>query len=309
MKKILLATALVALTLTSCHDDDKDHNGRTPINLSSRLTVDLPRISRQDTQIAGGQEVSFFVTEAGSTSEITYDNAKLTADGEGNFSYTYNDVENTTLYYPLYPGGVDFYAIHPYGAITLGTDYNFNVIPNQSTIRGFLDSDLLFAKEGPIAPTNSAVRLTFEHKLSKVNFVVIAGPGTVITGLSSVQILGAQPQAVINTTTGAVTTGTVTPNVDITAYGLADGYATVEPGQASDIAAIIVPQTFPANQPLFRMTINGTNFTYTPAAPASFAGGTSYTYRLTLTGATITVTSSIKPWTAADDQEGEGIID
>lgn len=307
MKKILFV-ALAVLVLASCHDDDND-NGRTPISLSSRLTVDLPRISRQDTQIASGQEVSFYVTEAGVPSEITYNNAMLTADGEGNFSYTYGGASNTTLYYPLYSGGVDFYAVHPYGAITLGTNYDFNVQQNQSQIRSFLNSDLLFAKEGPIAPTRNPVRLTFEHKLAKVNFVVIAGPGTELTGLSSIQILGAQQQAVLNTTTGAVTTGTATPTIDITAYGLDDGYATVEAGEASDIAAIIVPQTFPANQPLFRMTINGINFTYTPSAPASFAGGTSYTYRLTLTGANITVTSSIKPWTAAEDQEGEGIIE
>ncbi len=308
MKKILFV-ALAALMFTSCNDDDNNDNGRIPISLSSRLTVDLPRISRQDTQIAGGQEVSFFVTQAGVPGEIAYNNAMLTADGSGNFSYTYGGASNTTLYYPLYPTGVDFYAIHPYNAITLGTDYNFNVQQNQSEIRSFLNSDLLFAKEELIAPSRNPVRLTFEHKLAKVNFVVIAGPGTELTGLSSIEILGAQQQAVLNTITGAVTTGTAAPTIDVTAYGLADDYATVEPDEASDIAAIIVPQTFAANQPLFRMTINGVNFTYTPSAPASFAAGTSYTYRLTLTGATITVTSSIKPWTAAEDQEGEGIIE
>lgn len=308
MKKILLL-ALACVFIVSCDDSDDGHreDGRVPIVLSTRLTVDVPRVSRQDVQIAGGQQVSFFVTRANTPSDVAYDNALLTADGKGGFSYDSDG--DTILYYPVYTDDVDFYAIHPYSSsISLGSNYNFSIQSNQSNISNFLNSDLLYVRAEDISTTRRAVQLVFDHKLSKVSFVVIAGEGTDLSGLTSVEILNTQPQVQINTTTGALAAGAAAP-VNVNAYGFADGYATITPNDATGISAIVPPQVFPANQGLFRLTVDGVQFTYTPSTTVTFLEGTSYRYRLTLTATGITVVSSINPWLPTDDQEGEGIIE
>lgn len=312
MKKILLC-AVAGIFLASCSEksDPVDGGGnggneRVPIVLSSSLTAESQRASRQDNQIAAGQQVSFFVTRTGNSSDIAYSNARLTADGLGNFSYDSNG--ETTLYYPVYTDNVDFYAIHPYGNITLGNDYTFAVQQDQSPIRNFLNSDLLFAKVENQARTSRPVQLLFDHELSKVSFVVLAGAGTDVSGLDSIEILNVQPQVILDTELGGVTEGSA-EMVDVVAYGLADDFATVSPTEVSGVSAIIPPQTFAANTPLFRLRIDNVAFVYTPSAPVTFNPGTSYRYRLTLTATGIIVTSEINPWTPTEDQEGSGTIE
>lgn len=310
MKKILILPLMLLLLTTGCSDDNNNNtNVLIPISLNSRLVVE-PRQIRQDTQIAANQEVSFFVTHANSLSSLVYNNIQLRADGNGNFRSLYNNAD-TALYYPLEDVQVDFYAVHPYTVNTnLNTPLAFSVNQNQANIDDFLDSDLLYCSVEDVRKQRNSVNMLFDHKLSKITFEIRQGQGVDLTQLSAVDVQNVEASTTIEVTTGDLTPVASSP-VTINAYGVRGA----NPGQTqlTGISAIIVPQTFTAdpanNKRLFRFRVGGTDFYYTPQNNITFEEGIRYNYVITINIAGITVTSSINPWTSADDTEGTGEIE
>lgn len=315
MKRLILYS-FIALAITACSESNESvvqpEEGRVPIRLSSRLNASMQRNSRQDVQIASGQQVSFFVTRTGNPADYAYNNAQLTADGVGNFDYSYNGQD--TLFFPIYTDNVDFYGIHPFNSsINLQNTHSFSVQQNQSDIRDFLNSDLLYIDTLNITRTLNPITLQFNHMLTKLTFEIVAGPGVVLDSISSVEVLNVQTQTSINPVTGEIIPVESDP-AEIVTYGLADREIPAGTTQLDDISAIIVPQQFNAqavapNNRLFRLTINGVNFYYTPPSNIIFESGKSYNYILTLTAGGLQVTSTIVDWDHAQDTEGEGIID
>ncbi|WP_029906042.1 fimbrillin family protein [Prevotella sp. 10(H)] len=304
MKKIFVLSIL-AILFAACSSDDDDNldNQLVPISLNSKLVVE-PRETRQDTQIAAGQQVSFFVTKAGNAADIVYNNAILTADGSGNFTYSYGS-ENT-LYYPLDNSKVDFYAIHPYSVNnSLSNTLGFEVKQNQSLITDFLNSDLLYTKSEEVEKSTRAIGLIFAHKLSKITFEVIQGPGGDLTQLNAIEILNVESQINMSLSDGVLSASTSSPTT-INPYGVRAG--TSGETTVTGISAIIVPQLFSSavGKPLFRFTLGATNFLYTPSADINFETGKKYNYRITIRDNGLSVTSKIEDWLATDDTEGEG---
>ncbi len=306
MKKLFFLP-LVALIFTGCSDDD-DNNGIqdeiVPISINSRLVVE-PRESRQDTQIAKDQQLSFFVTKHNNIIDTVYNNAILTADGLGNFSYSYYG--DTTLYYPLDNENVDFISIHPYRAdISLTENMGFSVIEDQSNIRNFLNSDLLYCKVTNIPKSRNGILMSYRHKLVKVSFVIVEGVGSDLTQLNGIEILNVESETTMDPSDGSLGTISTTP-VNIIPYGVRPASSATE-NELDNISAIIVPQTFTGNNPLFKFTLGSTEFFYTPSQNINFEEGKRYNYRITITNAGIEVTSEIQDWLPGSDTEGEGVI-
>lgn len=310
MKKILILPLMLLLLTTGCSDDDNNNtNVLIPISLNSRLVVQ-PRPSRQDVQIADGQQVSFYVTHADEVNTVVYNNALLTADGEGNFDYLYN-VSDTALYYPLEDVNVDLYAVHPYIETTsLTTPLTFSIMQNQANIRDFLNSDLLYSRLEDVVKQRNSVNMVFNHKLSKITFTIRQGVGIDLTQLNLIEVQNVEATTIMNVETGNLTPAT-SNLVTVIPYGVRA--ATTGETELVNISAIIVPQTFTAsvasNKHLFRFRVGATDFFYTPASNINFETGRRYHYTITITNAGIEVTSSIENWLPGSDTEGEGIID
>lgn len=288
----------------SCSDDDDDDNGNAlvPINLTSRVTIQ-GRDVEQNVQIAANQQVSFFVTGTGSLTNIYYDNALLTADGNGAFSYSSGG--QTVLYYPVEPVNVDFYAVHPYASTTaLNSIMNFSVNLDQTTAANYYNSDLLYSKVENIARTRNAVPMTFNHKLSKINFTIRQGAGLDLSDLSSVTIMNVLSQIDMNLTDGTLVPVTGSTS-EISVYGVRG--TTGNETELTGMTAIIVPQSFTTDgtKQLFRLNINGVNFYYTPAVGIMFEEGKQYNYTLTVNNTGITVTSTIEDWLPGEDIIGD----
>jgi len=304
MKKIFILPIL-ALLFAGCSDDDDKHNNNEliPITLSSRLVVE-PRASRQDVQIAANQQVSLFVTKTADINELVYDNAILTADGIGGFSYSYQG-ENV-LYYPLDNERVNFYAIHPYSVNNnLSTNLGFQVRQNQALITDFLNSDLLYSRVTDIERSRNTVPMIFNHKLTKIKFIIVQGTGVDLAQLNAVNVLNIETEIEMNLTDGTLVPISNTPTT-VNAYGVRG--ATGGDTRLEGISAIIVPQEFIASSDkrLFQFTLGNTDFYYTPAANITFESGKSYQYTITINDSGISITSSIEDWIPADDTEGEG---
>ncbi len=300
--KKFLSLAILAGIATACSDDDCDCvsvDGRTQIRLSSSVDVSTARI--QDLQIAQGQNVSFFVTDNGSTQDLQYDNVNIIADGEGGFAYS------TPMYYPLGSGTVDFYAIHPYDeGYDLNTARAFTVSASQNVQNNYLASDLLYASVSDVAATTRQVSLGFVHKLARINITLVQGTGLSLTDLESVTILNLLPTATIDPATGALgaASGTTQP---IVPFGVSPASGTET--EIENISAIVVPQTLTQGNRLIRITIAGSDFYYTPGSNVTFSSGYQYNYTLTVNQAGIEVSSSIDPWENGGSVTGEGSIE
>lgn len=289
--------------LLGCSDSDDDNNNDIiPIKLTSKVEVE-GRDALQSVQIADKQKVSFFVTKTSDISDIVYDNALLTADGNGNFSYESDG--QTVLYYPVEAGNVDFYAVHPYAeAVNLGSVMSFKVIEDQSVLTNYYNSDLLYSQKKDLSKTSSAVPLVFNHKLSKISFLVKQGAGIDLSELTGIQIMNVLSDINMDVTSGALIPVSGA-NTDINVYGVKG--TTGEETQVSGMAAIIVPQSFvtDGSKQLFRLVINGVSFYYKPSVGILFEEGKAYNYTLTVNNTGIEVTSSIVDWLPGDDLEGE----
>jgi len=289
----LVAAAILATGCTKNYYENTEGNGDV-ITLSSEVQFGAtPRI--QDTQIVEGQSLSLFVTNTGSIDpgNQIYQNNRITADGAGGFTY------RLPMYYPTNGQGVDFYAVHPYSpAATLENPLNFILQTDQTDELNYLMSDLLFgARNNVVPPQNNAVELLFYHKLSKLDFIIkTSDPNINLSNLSGIDILGLLPETTINIVNGEISAATGVPT-PINVYG--NPQLTGNPGnqRVTGYTAIIIPQTAPAAEQLFSLTIGGNLRYYTPLEALSFASGTKYTVTLDITDDQIILTSQIDDWT------------
>lgn len=308
MKKRFLQLLFIAttatLTFSSCSKDDDtqvNNSEKTEIRLSSGITTHL-RSSRQNTQIAAGQKVGFFVEDAGAPTSIIYTNTELTADGNGALNYS------PKMFYPTNGNTVNFYAYHPFGSASdLTTAIPFSVKADQTAATDYLNSDLLYSQKTGVARTSSAELLTFNHKLSKLTFTVKKGEGASLEGLSAIEIQNTLPETSLKLEDGTITAASGTATT-IKAFGVPTTVSSTD-AEVSGMAAIVVPQTVTTDTELLKITIGGVSYIYRVPANLDYESGKVYNYTITVNMAGIIVTSEIVDWVNGGDIDGDGTID
>ena len=288
MKKIFFFAALAAATvsMTSCNSDDETIDN-TPVEIRLSSANLASRSVAQDlqlTQFENNEKIGVFINENGVSSTTYPQPLEHTANGSGGMTPL------APQYFPQSGNGVDIHAFYPYSAANdLGTIESFTIAANQSTNANYKASDLMYGTptSNPVARTSSAVQLTFEHLLSKVNIELRAGNGNPTLVGSTVKLKGIKPETTFDPSNGDITT--------------ADGAATDITVMATDAtlkgSAIIVPQTLAAGAAFIEVTLpDGGVLTYSLPAQTEFEGKKQYDYeiRVNLTG--LTVTSTITPW-------------
>lgn len=295
--RLFLAIAAAALIAASCSNDENDatiDNWNGEIRLSSGVTVQQTRTNSAgvpDTQIAGGQEVGVFISDAIITTSVISTNLKYDADGNG--ALTLGGGQDQP-YYPQSGNNVEISAYHPYNA---GTDdeYDFTVEGNQSLNANYYKSDLLYSKTDNFARSKTAHSLTFAHKLCKISCTLKAGSGISSVDNATVEVVNAEKAVKFNRTTGTVGTASASSksNVTLGTYG-----------------AIIAPQTVVQNTKLLKiMLAGGGEFYHTTTSETTFAGGSHYTYTITVNATGLTVTSTITAWTSVGPTSGTAEMD
>ena len=218
----------------------------------------------QNTAFAGGVDVAVYLVDQASSS--TYATrpyrfrAAAAVGGQNLLIYFSDDTHASTLYYPVTASAsVNIYGFYPYSRFSVidnhsTTNLSVAVNPNQSTITGYRNSDVMMAT--PItnqARTSSAVGLTFRHLMAKLVIRLKQGVHSGTTSIvnnsylneASLTIGNVITHATLDMTTGTVTTGSnsvdviVATNADLAFYydnsGTAIGtteYAIVLPPQA-----------------------------------------------------------------------------
>lgn len=297
-KLSFLPLGLAMLTLASCSSDEMEQqsmNQPTAINLVSSVgqSTRSANVNLQKVQIASGVEVGVFAkTTTGYI--IGGDNAKVTADGNGNFT-------GTTLYFPTDGAAVSVNAYAPYNAAFAGKDgeaVSFSVQSDQSSDNGYLKSDLLCgAPTGTNSFTkdNPTVALNFEHKLSKltVKFTLADDTDVDLKG-AAVNIVNTLPTTTLKVSDGTLGTasGTATSIKAVTFASDATEF------QAS---AVLVPQTVAAGS-FVQVVLADKMLDAKLNSAATFQSGKSYTYNVNISGsgaetkAEIVLSSTVTDW-------------
>ena len=283
------------MVLAGCNkDNNESDNWNGEIRLASGVNVLQSRANNAnvpDKQIAADELIGVHVNGVdGETAFTPYANVSAKADGNGLFSAYF-----TVMYYPQSGNDVKITAYHPYNNGT-PDEYDFTVAADQSVAGNYYAADLLYSAEGTYQRSKDAHSLTFTHKLAKVVCVLTHGTGLTDADLNgaTVEIITPERAVKFNRKTGDVVTADVSANSD-----------NVKLGQHG---AIIAPGTFTKSTKFLKVTLaTGGELYYTLPADndpdtdgdqdLELAGGSVYTFNITVNLTGLTVKSTITAWT------------
>lgn len=300
--KAFMAMAALALVAAACNNDDEiTDNWNGEIRLSSGLAVQQTRANNEnvpDKQIAENQKIGIYVTGVEGEPETSYgySNVSAKADGNGNFSDY-----STTMYYPQSGKDVKISAYHPHNSDT-NDSYDFVVATDQSELKDYAASDLLYSEEKTCARSKDAQSLTFKHKLAKVKYTLISGYGDPDLTGATVEIMTPERAVKFDRKTGAVVTASTSTKSDNVKLGTTYG-------------AIIPAQTYTKGSKFLKVTLaKGGVLYYTIPNGAddedlALTGGNVYTFNITVNLTGLTVKSEISAWTPISAITGTATMD
>lgn len=190
--------------------------------------------------------------------------------------------------------------------------------------RGYNGSDLMLGvpeSTNPLTQTETSgpVALTFTHMLSKVIVNILKTDATEYTDgqleVAKVTILNTKPTTTFNVKTQTLTAASGTAT-DIIARETETEMDNSDPDNPVDntlytgksVAAIIVPQTLTASTQFIKIEIDGDTFIYTLQSGMTFLTAKVYTFDIKVHKSSISVTSTITPWTAEAAVNGKGYL-
>jgi len=277
-KRFFLGMAGMIATMamfTACSQNETEDivpiNKSNVISLTSSMETMRGVSDPQTNALSANNTVGVFVT-SGETTITNGDNNKHTVGDAGALSTT------TPMYYPAEDGAkVNIYAYAPYkSGIALATANSFSVATDQSAEAGYLSSDLVSASKENQASSESAVSLTFGHKMSQLQ-ITINNQASLNLSEAAVYITGTKITTTFNPSTGTIgdATGDATDIKSVAALG-------------TDTKAytIVVPQTIAANTALVKITTSEKTYIAKLSAAATLASGKAYKFSVTLTSST-----------------------
>ena len=181
------------------------------------------------------------------------DNARYTFD-EANWTWT----SNGSIYYKDAETNIDLYGYYPYASVDNVSAYQFEVAQDQSgetLFDGYAQSDFLWGKAENIAPSDTKVKLRFNHMMASLNVVLTEGDGFAEGEFESLK-KSVMAMNTIRTAEIDLATGKVTP------VGSVDSEGIVMKGNAEGFRAVIVPQCVKAGTTLLSFSIDGISYRY-----------------------------------------------
>lgn len=211
-----------------------------------------------------------------------------------NICFTYNG--SWTAPEPIYwldnSTHADFYLYYPYAQVQNVSAHPFTIATNQSTAASYTQSDFMTGKASDVTPTQDAIMLTAQHRMSRATIEVKPGNGFTTESLAkaniAVKINGVKCNTNINIATGAVSVAgeasSITPLLENGIY-----------------KAIIAPQSV-AEGNLITITIDGRDFNLKKSF--TFEPGKSHKFTVTASKTSSGVNVTIDGW--KDNGEDNG---
>ncbi len=339
--KSFITFVATALLLAGCSNDETETTISGPVELRLTSGVEVPQTrSTQETSIAEGEVVSVWVDNAGTTPDPTpvYEAIQLTATAGNGFT------GSTTMYFPAGGTTLNIYAIHGNFTPAFQADAEFpasaitHTVENDQTsgadgsMANYLKSDLLYAVQKGVTASDNVTnhvktqQLTFYHLLSKIEVALKAGTGSPNLTDATVTIEGTKLKADftpskdatmadasgVSNTRASMVTATASDNdpapITIPAAITTNDFST----GTSYAEAIVVPQTIAKDAPFIKVELSdGTELVYKipDTGGLELKSGKKYTYNITVSLTSLTVTSKIEPWeSAGTSKPGDAVM-
>ena len=289
IKTSTILLAATALVLTACSQEDGQQQNPNIISLSAAMSgQNITRASASDelqlTQFASGKSIFVEAYETGESTTYT----------TGNYTTGSNGAMSGSLYYPSSTSAIDICAYYPATVSSTATTFPATgTIAAQGTEAGYQGFDLMYATKLTNKAKGSTHALTFHHALTQIIVNISAGSGVadddITSNVTAVTINNTVPVASLSITDGVITASAKaeTAVADVTITGT---------GGTSNVG-IIVPQTVAVGE-FITVTYAGNSYTYSLTSAMTFAGGSTYTFNLTLSSAGLSLSSAtISAWT------------
>ena len=299
----MIALAAASCTAVSCTDTalDRDEDNLTEIRLTSGIDV-LSKVAwpQTDIQITKGERVRVWVDRNTEGYPELYGQI-LTADGSGNLSGDYK------MYFPMNGDNVNIYALHtnayfPDSDFPAAT-FTHYVSTEQTSLKQYVSSDLLYARSRDVAKTEDAVPLKFYHQLSKLQVAIVAKDGIMQEDIAEVTVGGTRVQANVTLKKDMSANAlTVTPAGSPAAISIGTDLSTdFFDGSVRYNDVIIVPQTVPSGTAFLNITLRGgTSITYKLDSDAVFESGRKYILQMTVDLKSIEINTVVSDWLDGD---------
>ena len=284
--KLLFGLSCIALLFAGCTTDinevDNVVNFGTPqIQISGSINQTYTtRVD--DGGFCDGDQIGLFGVNY--TAENTVAGELLDAGNQvDNARYTFDEAawqwkSATPVYYKNAQTNIDLYAYYPYGSVESVKAYKFEVVQDQSganAIDGYGQSDFLWGKTENITPSDSKVKIRFNHLLSCANVVLAEGQGFEKGEFDALE----KTVLVMNTTRTAdidLSTG------EVTATGKPESEGIVMKSNAEGFRAIVVPQNVEAATALFSITVDGISYRFKMDKLITYEAGKQNKFTITL---------------------------
>lgn len=328
--KMIVATALTAtlFALGACSNSDEpnvvDLTKPIDLRMESAVVVTRSLISEGATTFEAGDKIGIYLGAPGADNTPTgltsgkYQNMEYTLGGQGGQTWT-----GSPIYWQSATQKHTLYAYYPFAG-THGTAPADGKLPvsiaaNQHADagKGYKAADYMWVK-AVVAPTNSSVALTLDHRMSLIKVTMKKGAG--FDKLSDVAALAPSIRGSIykagtwNLADGTIaptTTGTDATHSAITPY-VVDNSTAGAADASLTYYAIVMPGTLFSNGSEFvsLADADGTTYAYklalTGGGNLTTKAGEYYHFKLTANKAGIALDSfTIGAWTAGPEENGD----
>ena len=264
--KFILAAMVTAITFTACSNDDEQASTFNPDKGEITLQLVHPGMQTRVTETAfeANDSIGVYVTSADAS-------LQLGGNEVNNELFTYNGTSWSSkrkVYWNK--GSHNVFAYYPYTkTVNDVKDYSFSVQTDQSTQKGFSQSDFLWACAKNVTASASPVTMQFSHRLSNVVVRLEKGEnfeGNLPTN-AEVYIYNTVAKGVIDLSTGDVAKDNYAGTTSIRCLKRAN----------DEFQAIVVPQSITSRRPLVEVVVD--NVSYLMEGKISYEPG----YRHTIT--------------------------
>lgn len=264
MKKYILL-AFVALAAMSCENQKIEVVNPNEIKVEASLAGSRATLTEFET----GDVMGLYAVEYDGEQPLPL---QLAGNYINNEPMTYDGANwkgTKTLYWSQNP--CDFYGIYPYMELETLSNFLFDIQPDQ-TGDGYEMSDLMWAIDVNVTKDDTAVRLPFQHLMSRLVVKLVKGEkyeGNLPDEITT-HIYNTSTTAIVNLVEG-----------NLEKYAIGDKNTITMRQIAEDtFDAIIVPQHIETNTPLIEVTMGG--IAYLLEYSISFRPGYQHTIELTL---------------------------
>ena len=277
MKKKIIYYALSALCLIGCVDDMaiEVSNQAMPIQIASTYPV-AGTTRATDNGFVIDDAVGIFVVDY--NEDGTSGTLALSGNRGSNVKFVYDGSAWNASYQLYWAGGsktpADFYGYYPYDEkLSSVTEYPFAVRRNQAS-KGYMGSDLLWAKAEKVQPTTGTVNLRYKHLMAGVTVALEMGSGFTIAEWN-------KRDKVIQ-----IENTNLSGTVD-----LSKGICNIENGKAEAITpleyngvwrALVFPQTVKSGASLLSITVDGQRYQLTKDADFTYYSGRMHNFTITV---------------------------